>query len=196
MCEYWPHFSPKEFQVTELSVAATLSNSSRWLLMYEWIIFHVQWQFFKGILSASPWRIWFIFWFGISQISLQWPFCFAGYKTRDCIPQLVTDYLQNKINIDPLITHQLPFDQLHKAFKLYHAGKRWVFYLMICTLNSQRNWLLKHFPVVLWERHGYLDLQYLPHAPPYFLLSPGWERVFPAGPSLGKSHINLFRRNV
>uniref|UniRef100_A0A9L0K3S5 Enoyl reductase (ER) domain-containing protein n=1 Tax=Equus asinus TaxID=9793 RepID=A0A9L0K3S5_EQUAS len=50
--------------------------------------------------------------------------CLGGYKTRDCIPQLVTDYLQNKINLDPLITHQLPFDQLHKAFKLYHAGKR------------------------------------------------------------------------
>ncbi|XP_026365381.1 alcohol dehydrogenase 1-like [Ursus arctos] len=49
--------------------------------------------------------------------------CLGDYKTRDCIPQLVTDYLQNKINIDPLVTHQLPFDQLHKAFELYHAGK-------------------------------------------------------------------------
>uniref|UniRef100_A0A8D1X796 Enoyl reductase (ER) domain-containing protein n=1 Tax=Sus scrofa TaxID=9823 RepID=A0A8D1X796_PIG len=38
-------------------------------------------------------------------------------------PQLVTDYLQNKINIDPLITHQLPFNQIHKAFELYRAGK-------------------------------------------------------------------------
>ncbi|XP_059743506.1 class V alcohol dehydrogenase isoform X1 [Bos taurus] len=49
--------------------------------------------------------------------------CLGDYKTKDCFPQLVTAYLQNKINIDPLITHQLPFDQLHKAFKLYHAGK-------------------------------------------------------------------------
>ncbi|XP_045853803.1 alcohol dehydrogenase 1-like [Meles meles] len=49
--------------------------------------------------------------------------CLGDYKTRDCIPQLVTSYLQNKINIDPLVTHQLPFDQLHKAFELYHAGK-------------------------------------------------------------------------
>nr|XP_006208997.2 alcohol dehydrogenase 1-like [Vicugna pacos] len=47
----------------------------------------------------------------------------GGYKTRDCVPQLVTDYLRNKINIGPLITHQLPFEQLHKAFELYHAGK-------------------------------------------------------------------------
>ncbi|XP_008824396.1 alcohol dehydrogenase 1-like [Nannospalax galili] len=49
--------------------------------------------------------------------------CLGDYKTRDCIPQLVTDYLQNKINIDPLITHQLPFDKLHKALELYHTGK-------------------------------------------------------------------------
>ncbi|KAM5255592.1 alcohol dehydrogenase 1-like [Ctenodactylus gundi] len=49
--------------------------------------------------------------------------CLGDYKTRDCIPQIVADYLQNKINIDPLITHQLPFNQLHKALKFYHAGK-------------------------------------------------------------------------
>ncbi|CAK6432952.1 unnamed protein product [Pipistrellus nathusii] len=49
--------------------------------------------------------------------------CIGDYKTRDCIPQLVTCYLQNKINIDLLATHQLPFDQIHKAFELYHAGK-------------------------------------------------------------------------
>ncbi|XP_075837363.1 alcohol dehydrogenase 1-like [Microtus pennsylvanicus] len=49
--------------------------------------------------------------------------CLGDYKTKDCIPQLVTDYLQNKINIDPLVTHQLPFNELHKAMKLYHKGK-------------------------------------------------------------------------
>lgn len=42
----------------------------------------------------------------------------TAYKTRDCIPQLVTDYLQNKINTDPLITHQLPFEKINDAFKL------------------------------------------------------------------------------
>ncbi|XP_014643411.1 PREDICTED: alcohol dehydrogenase 1-like [Ceratotherium simum simum] len=49
--------------------------------------------------------------------------CLGDYKTRDCIPQLVTDYLQKKINVDPLVTHQLPFHQPHKAFELYHTGK-------------------------------------------------------------------------
>ncbi|XP_006893169.1 PREDICTED: alcohol dehydrogenase 1-like [Elephantulus edwardii] len=47
----------------------------------------------------------------------------GGYKTKDCIPQIVTDYLQNKINIDPLITHKLPFNQIHKAMDLYYSGK-------------------------------------------------------------------------
>ncbi|KFO28012.1 Alcohol dehydrogenase 1 [Fukomys damarensis] len=49
--------------------------------------------------------------------------CLGDYKTRGCIPQIVTDYLQIKINIDPIITHQLPFSQIHKAFEMYHAGK-------------------------------------------------------------------------
>ncbi|XP_008579203.1 PREDICTED: alcohol dehydrogenase 1-like [Galeopterus variegatus] len=49
--------------------------------------------------------------------------CLGEYKTRDCIPQIVTAYLQHKVNVDPLITHQLPFEQIHEAFELYHAGK-------------------------------------------------------------------------
>ncbi|XP_021014788.1 alcohol dehydrogenase 1-like [Mus caroli] len=49
--------------------------------------------------------------------------CLGDYKTRDCIPQIVTDYLQNKINIDPLVTYQLPFNKLHEALELYHSGK-------------------------------------------------------------------------
>ncbi|XP_014691320.3 alcohol dehydrogenase 1-like [Equus asinus] len=45
------------------------------------------------------------------------------YKTRDSIPKLVTDYLQNKINIDPLITHKLPFERINEAFELLQGGK-------------------------------------------------------------------------
>uniref|UniRef100_G3TZW9 Alcohol dehydrogenase N-terminal domain-containing protein n=1 Tax=Loxodonta africana TaxID=9785 RepID=G3TZW9_LOXAF len=45
----------------------------------------------------------------------------GDYKTRDCIPQLVTAY--NGINIDPLITHELPFNQIHKVMELFYAGK-------------------------------------------------------------------------
>lgn len=42
----------------------------------------------------------------------------GGYKTRDGIPKLVTDYLQKKINTDVLITHKLPFEKVNEGFKL------------------------------------------------------------------------------
>ncbi|XP_004875480.1 alcohol dehydrogenase 1 [Heterocephalus glaber] len=44
------------------------------------------------------------------------------YKTRSSIPKLVIDYMQKKFNIDPLITHQLPFQKINKAFELLHGG--------------------------------------------------------------------------
>lgn len=47
----------------------------------------------------------------------------GGYKTRDDIPKLVTDYVQKKINIDPLITHRLPFPKINEGFRLLREGK-------------------------------------------------------------------------
>uniref|UniRef100_A0A8D2BDB1 Alcohol dehydrogenase n=1 Tax=Sciurus vulgaris TaxID=55149 RepID=A0A8D2BDB1_SCIVU len=44
------------------------------------------------------------------------------YKTRDSIPKLVTDYMEKKINTDPLITHKFPFKSINKAFELFQAG--------------------------------------------------------------------------
>ncbi|XP_060042326.1 alcohol dehydrogenase 1-like [Erinaceus europaeus] len=49
--------------------------------------------------------------------------CLGGYKTRDCVPQMVSDYLQGRLDIDPLVTHQLPFAKLQEAMELYRAGK-------------------------------------------------------------------------
>ncbi|XP_010635057.1 alcohol dehydrogenase 1 isoform X1 [Fukomys damarensis] len=51
------------------------------------------------------------------------------YKTRSCIPKLVTDYIQKKFNTDPLITHQLPFQKINEAFELLHGG-----YCIRCVL--------------------------------------------------------------
>uniref|UniRef100_A0A8C9PSA3 Alcohol dehydrogenase n=1 Tax=Spermophilus dauricus TaxID=99837 RepID=A0A8C9PSA3_SPEDA len=42
--------------------------------------------------------------------------------SESCIPKMVTDYLQKKINIDPLITHKLPFESINKAFELLQEG--------------------------------------------------------------------------
>ncbi|KAM8803561.1 alcohol dehydrogenase 1-like [Rhynchonycteris naso] len=45
--------------------------------------------------------------------------CFLGdYKARDCLPKLVTDYVQKKINIDPLITHTFPFERINRVFEV------------------------------------------------------------------------------
>lgn len=49
--------------------------------------------------------------------------CLGEYKTRDCFPQLVSDYMQGHLAIDPLLTHQLPFERLHEAMELYEAGQ-------------------------------------------------------------------------
>uniref|UniRef100_F6YVG3 Enoyl reductase (ER) domain-containing protein n=1 Tax=Ornithorhynchus anatinus TaxID=9258 RepID=F6YVG3_ORNAN len=45
------------------------------------------------------------------------------WKTQDCLPKLVNDYLHGKINTDPLITHILPFDKINKAMGLLRGGK-------------------------------------------------------------------------
>lgn len=99
--------------------------------------FYTKWQIFRGIHCPFPWLNWFILFLSPCLIFLKYYyhsfFIFTEYKTRDCIPQLVTDYLQKKINIDPIITHQLPFDKLHEALELFHAGKTWVLHLPICT---------------------------------------------------------------
>ena len=61
--------------------------------------------------------------FDFFQFSLLLTFPPTDYKTRDSIITLVTDYLQNKINIDPLITHKLRFERINEAFELLQGGK-------------------------------------------------------------------------
>ncbi|XP_042326805.1 alcohol dehydrogenase 1-like [Sceloporus undulatus] len=50
--------------------------------------------------------------------------CFlGGWKLRDAIPKLVSDYMEKKINIDVLITHVLPFEKIDEGFQLLCSGK-------------------------------------------------------------------------
>jgi len=37
--------------------------------------------------------------------------------------KVVDWYMQGKIEIDPMITHTMPLDEINKAFDLMHAGK-------------------------------------------------------------------------
>ena len=48
---------------------------------------------------------------------------FGGAKGRTEVPKIVDWYMDGKINIDDLITHTLPLEDINKAFDLMHAGE-------------------------------------------------------------------------
>ena len=48
---------------------------------------------------------------------------FGGAKGRTDVPKIVDWYMDGKINIDDLITHVLPLDQINDAFDLMHKGE-------------------------------------------------------------------------
>jgi len=48
---------------------------------------------------------------------------FGGAKGRTDVPKIVDWYMDGKINIDDLITHTMPLDDINKAFDLMHAGE-------------------------------------------------------------------------
>lgn len=48
---------------------------------------------------------------------------FGGAKGRTDVPKIVDWYMDGKINIDDLITHTMPLDQINEGFDLMHAGK-------------------------------------------------------------------------
>ncbi|KAJ1206310.1 hypothetical protein NDU88_001717 [Pleurodeles waltl] len=49
--------------------------------------------------------------------------CFGGFKGKDCVPQLVSDYLAKKFDLDGLVTHTLPFEKINEGFELLRSGK-------------------------------------------------------------------------
>ena len=48
---------------------------------------------------------------------------FGGAKGRTDVPKIVDWYMDGKINIDDLITHTMPLEQINEAFDLMHEGK-------------------------------------------------------------------------
>lgn len=48
---------------------------------------------------------------------------FGGAKGRTQVPQIVDWYMDGKIQIDPMITHTMPLNDINKAFDLMHAGE-------------------------------------------------------------------------
>ncbi len=48
---------------------------------------------------------------------------FGGARGRTDTPKIVDWYMDDKINIDDLITHTMPLEDINKAFDLMHAGE-------------------------------------------------------------------------
>jgi len=48
---------------------------------------------------------------------------FGGAKGRTDVPKIVDWYMDGKIEIDPMITHTMPLEDINKAFDLMHAGE-------------------------------------------------------------------------
>jgi len=48
---------------------------------------------------------------------------FGGARGRTDVPRIVDWYMDGKINIDDLITHTMPLEDINSAFELMHAGE-------------------------------------------------------------------------
>ena len=48
---------------------------------------------------------------------------FGGARGRTDVPKIVDWYMEGKINIDDLITHVMPLEEINKAFDLMHKGE-------------------------------------------------------------------------
>jgi len=48
---------------------------------------------------------------------------FGGARGRTDVPRIVDWYMEGKIEIDPLITHTMPLEDINNAFDLMHSGE-------------------------------------------------------------------------
>ncbi|MDT1062718.1 S-(hydroxymethyl)glutathione dehydrogenase/class III alcohol dehydrogenase [Paracoccus sp. CPCC 101403] len=48
---------------------------------------------------------------------------FGGARGRTDVPKIVDWYMDGKIEIDPMITHTMPLDDINKGFDLMHSGE-------------------------------------------------------------------------
>lgn len=48
---------------------------------------------------------------------------FGGARGRTDVPKIVDWYMEGRLNIDDLITHTMPLEQINTAFDLMHAGE-------------------------------------------------------------------------
>ena len=48
---------------------------------------------------------------------------FGGARGRTDVPKIVDWYMDGKIEIDPMITHTMPLEEINRGFELMHAGE-------------------------------------------------------------------------
>ncbi|MGA1834989.1 zinc-binding dehydrogenase, partial [Rhizobium wenxiniae] len=48
---------------------------------------------------------------------------FGGARGRTDVPKIVDWYMEGKIQIDPMITHTMPLEDINKGFDLMHKGE-------------------------------------------------------------------------
>ena len=48
---------------------------------------------------------------------------FGGARGRSDVPRIVDWYMQGKIEIDPMITHVMPLNEINNAFELMKRGE-------------------------------------------------------------------------
>src|SRR3712207_5417655 len=48
---------------------------------------------------------------------------FGGARGRTDVPKIVDWYMEGKIEVDSMITHTMPLDEINKAFDLMHSGE-------------------------------------------------------------------------
>ena len=48
---------------------------------------------------------------------------FGGARGRTDVPKIVDWYMEGKLNIDDLITHTMPLNNINEAFDLMHSGE-------------------------------------------------------------------------
>ncbi|XP_069486766.1 alcohol dehydrogenase 1-like isoform X2 [Ambystoma mexicanum] len=48
---------------------------------------------------------------------------FGGWKSKDVIPQLVSDYMAKKFDLEGLVTHTFPFEKINEGIDLLRCGK-------------------------------------------------------------------------
>lgn len=48
---------------------------------------------------------------------------FGGVKGRSELPQMVEDYMNGELDLDPYVTHTMPFEEINHAFELLEKGE-------------------------------------------------------------------------